>query len=70
MLHRGILVILKNYKSLCAKISDLGSDFKFIKGFLANVLVINILVVLLYFSPKMLKFYYLKVLFLNGIKFN
>jgi hypothetical protein len=69
VLSGGILVILKNYKSLCAKSFDLGSDFRFIKGFLANVLVINILVVLLNFSPKMLKFYYLKVLFLNGIKF-
>ena len=67
---RGILVIMKNYKSLFAKSFDSGSNFKFMKDFLANVLVTNILVALLHYRLKMLKFYYLKVLFLNGIKFN
>ena len=36
---KGILVILKNYKSFYAKGSDLGSDFNFVKGLLANMLL-------------------------------
>ena len=51
---RGILVIMKNYKSLFAKSFDSGSNFKFMKGFLANVLVIITLVALLHFSPIIL----------------
>jgi len=49
---RGILVIMKNCKSLSAKSFDLGSIFNFVKGFLANVLIIIILIALLQFSPK------------------
>ena len=55
---KGILVIMKNYKSLFAKSFDLGSIFNFVKGFLANVLLIIILVALLHFSPKVLKICY------------
>ena len=51
---RGIFVIIKNHKSLFAKSFDLESNFKFVKGFLANVLVIITLLVLLHFSPKIL----------------
>ena len=51
---RGILVIMKNYKSLFAKEFDLGSNFDLVKGFLANVLVIITLEALLHFSPKVL----------------
>ena len=51
---RGILVIIKNYKSLFAKSFDLGSNFNFVKGFYANVIVIITLVALLHFSPKLL----------------
>ena len=51
---RGILVIMKNHKSLFAKKIDLGSIFNFVKGFLTNVLIIIILVALLQFSPKIL----------------
>ena len=39
---RGIFVIMKNYQSLFAKEFDLGSNFNFVKGFLANMLVIII----------------------------
>ena len=49
---KGILVILKNNKSFCAKGSDLGSDFNFVKGLLANILLIIILVAILHFSQK------------------
>jgi len=45
---------MKNYKSLFAKSFDLGSNFNFVKGFIANVLVIISLVALLHFSPKLL----------------
>jgi len=48
----GILVIMKNYKSLFAKSFDLGRNFNFMEGFIANVLVIITLVALLHFSPK------------------
>ena len=51
---RGILVIMKNYKSLFAKEFDLGSNFDLVKGFLTNVLVIITLETLLHFSPKIL----------------
>ena len=51
---RGILVIMKNYKSLFAKSLDLGSNFNYVKGFLANVLLIITLVDLLHFSPIIL----------------
>ena len=37
---RGISVTLENYKSLFARSFVLGSNFNFMKGFLANVLVI------------------------------
>jgi hypothetical protein len=43
---------MKNYKPLVAKSYDLGSIFNFVKGFLANVLIIIILIALLQFSPK------------------
>ena len=43
---------MKNYKSLFAKEFDLGSNFNFVKGFFANVLVIISLAALLQFSPK------------------
>jgi hypothetical protein len=45
---------MKNYKSLFPKELDLGSNFNFMKGFLANVLVIITLAALLHFSPKLL----------------
>ena len=51
---KGIFVIMKNYKSLFAKSFDLGSNFNFVKGFLANTLVIITLAALLHFSPKLL----------------
>ena len=51
---RGILVIMKNYKSLFAKSFDLGSNFNFVKGFLANMLVIITLAALFHFSPIVL----------------
>ena len=51
---RGILVIMKNYKSLFAKSLDLGSNFNYVNGFLANVLVIITLVAFLKFSPILL----------------
>ena len=51
---KGILVIMKNYKSLFAKSFDIGSNFNFVKGFVANVLVLITLVALLHFSPKVL----------------
>ena len=51
---RDIFVIMKNYKSLFAKEFDLGSNFNFVKGFLANMLVIITLAALLHFSSKLL----------------
>ena len=39
---RGIFVIMENYKSLFAKVFNLGSKFNFVKGLLANILVIMI----------------------------
>ena len=51
---RGILVIMKNYKSLFAKSFDLGSNFNFVKGFLINMLVIITLAALFHFSPIVL----------------
>ena len=62
---RGILVIMKNYKSLFAKNFDLGSNFNFVKGFLTNVLVIITLAALLQFSPKLLRICYQKVFFFD-----
>ena len=53
---KGILVILKNYKSFCAKGTEIGSDFNFVKGLLANILLIIILVAILHFSPKYYNF--------------
>ena len=61
---RGIIVIMKNYKSLFAKIFDLESNFKNMKGFLANVFVIITLAALLIFSPKFVVICYQKVFFL------
>ena len=37
---RGISVILKNYKFLFAKVSNLGSKFNFVKVIFANMVVI------------------------------
>ena len=51
---RGIFVIMKNYQFLVAKEFDLGSNFNFVNGFLANMLVIITLAALLQFSPKLL----------------
>ena len=51
---RGILVIMKNYKSPFAKSFDSGSNLKFMKGFLANVLVIITLAALLQISTFLL----------------
>ena len=45
---------MKNYKSLFAKEFDLESNFNFVKGFLANMLVIITLAALLDFSSKLL----------------
>ena len=39
---KGIFVLIKNYKSLFAKVFNLGSKFNFVKGLLANILVIMI----------------------------
>ena len=61
---RGISVIMEIYKSLFAKVFNLRSKFNFVKGFLANVLVIIILVALLQFSPKFVEICYQNVLFL------
>ena len=56
---RGIFVIMKNYKSLFAKSFGLESNFNFVKGFLAIVLVIitwqlycNLVLNLLKFAAK------------------
>ena len=43
---------MKNYKSLFAKRLDLGSNFNFVEGLLANVLVIITLAAYLQISPK------------------
>ena len=59
----GILVIMKTYESLFAKVFDLGSKFNFVKGVLANVLVIITLEALLHFSPKFVVICYQKVFF-------
>ena len=55
---------MKNCKSLVAKSFGLGSNFNFVKGFIANVLVIIILAALLHFSPKFVVICYQKVLLL------
>ena len=60
---KGIFVIMENYKSLVAKSFGLGSNFNFVKGFLANVLVIIILAALLHFSPKFVVICYQRVFF-------
>jgi len=52
------------YKSLFARVFDLGSKFNFVNGFLAIVLVIIILAALLQFSPKFVEICYQKVFFL------
>ena len=51
---RGIFVIMKNHQPLFAKEFGLGSNFNFVKGFLANVLVIITLAALLQLSLKLL----------------
>ena len=51
---RGIFVIMKIYMSLFAKEFYLGCNFNFVKGFLANVLVIITLDTLLQFGPLLL----------------
>ena len=61
---RGISVIMEIYKSLFARVFDLGSKFNFVNGFLAIVLVIIILAALLQFSPKFFEICYQKVFFL------
>ena len=50
----GIFVIMENYESLFAKEFGSGSNFNFVKGFLANVLVIITLAALVQFNPKLL----------------
>ena len=66
---RGIIVIMKNYKSLFAKNFDLESNFKIMKGFLTNVFVIITLTALLLFSPKFVVIFYQKVFFLYKLDF-
>ena len=66
---RGIIVIMKNYQPLFAKSFDLGSNFNFLKGFLANMLVIITLAALLIFSPKFVVICYQKVFFLYKLQF-
>ena len=51
--YQGYFVIMEIYKSLFAKSFDLGSEFNFLKGFLAIMQVIMILAALLHFSPKL-----------------
>ena len=62
---RGILVIMKNYKSLFAKSFDLGCNFNFVKVFLANVLVIITLAALLNLVQFCCDFAIKKYFFLN-----
>ena len=50
---RGISVFMENFESLFAKVFDLWSKFNFVKGFLANVLVIITLAALVQFNPKL-----------------
>ena len=53
---KGILVLMKKLQVLpCKKVLTQEVFFHFVMGFLANVLLIVILVALLHFSPKMLK---------------
>ena len=49
---------MKNYKSLFAKSFDIGSNFNFVKGFVANVLVLITLVALLNFATKKVFYFY------------
>ena len=55
--------MVKNYKSLFAKVFNLGSKFNFMKGLLANMLVIITLATLLQISPKFIEFCYQKGIF-------
>ena len=55
---------MKNYQPLFAKEFDLGSNFNFMKGFFANVLVIITLAALLQFSPKIVVILLPKSIFL------
>ena len=55
---------MENYRTLFAKVFNLGSKFNFVKGFLANVLVIitwqlyyNLVLNLLKFATKMYFFF-------------
>ena len=61
---KGIFVIMENYKSLFAKIFNIGSKFNFVKGFLSNILAIIALATLLQISPKIVEICYQKVHFL------
>ena len=66
---RGISVIMEIYKSLFAKVFNLRSKFNFVKGFLANVLVIITLAALVQFNPKLLRICYQKVFFFYKLEF-
>ena len=67
---KGIYVIIQNYKPLFAKKINIGSIFKFMKGFLANMLVIITLAALMQISPKFIEFSIKKVFsFINSNSF-
>ena len=61
---KGTFVIMENYKSLFAKVFNIGSKFNFVKGFLSNILAIIALAALLQISPKIVEICYQKVHFL------
>ena len=48
----GVFWKLQKIASPSLQKFDLGSIFNFVKGFLANMLIIIILIALLHFSPK------------------
>ena len=52
---------MENNKPLFAKVFNLGSKFNFMKGLLANMLVIITLAALLQISPKFVEFCHQKV---------
>ena len=60
---------MENYKSLFAKLFNIGSKFNFVKGFLVNILAIIALAALLQISPKIVEICYQKVLFLYYLEF-
>ena len=65
MHSKGIYVIIQKLLALFAKSFNIGSIFKFMKGFLANILAIITLAALLQISPKFIEFCYQKGIFLN-----